>query len=321
MKNNIIITSAGRRVELVKSFQSELKSIFLNAKLYTTDMEPSLSSACMCSDGFWKTPYVNDDSYIETLLQICIENDIGMVIPTIDTELEVLSENINLFENKGIFVIISSKVLIDNCRDKRKTGGLFESLGINYPEIFDRENLSFPCLVKPYDGSCSLGVNIINSKSNLDPDILNDEKMMFMELIGEQYTEYTVDVYYSREGSLKCMVPRERIEVRSGEVSKGVTRKGDIYDFLLPKLNKINGAKGCLNIQIFADINKRSFYGLEVNPRFGGGYPLTHSSGGNYIKWLLKEYFLSEDVQFFDQWESDLLMLRYDAKELTHGYK
>jgi carbamoyl-phosphate synthase large subunit len=108
--------------------------------------------------------------------------------------------------------------------------------------------------------------------------------------------------------------------VRSGEVSKGVTRKHDVYDYLLPAFKKIEGACGCLTIQIFANLENESFYGLEINPRFGGGFPLSYSAGANYPGWLITEYFLGKEIGFYDQWESDLLMLRYDAKELIHGY-
>jgi carbamoyl-phosphate synthase large subunit len=321
MKNNVIITSAGRRVELVKSFQNELRNIFKNAKIFTTDINPLLSAACIASDGFFKTPHVNNENYIEILLEICIKNNIGMLIPTIDTELRVLSDNVDKFKNEGVFIILSSSELLDVSIDKRKTGSLFDSIGINYPAIYEREEISFPCIAKPYDGSSSNGIKIINSKSDLNLNTLKNEKMMFMEFIDEKFQEFTVDLYFSNEGGLKCLVPRERLEVRSGEISKGVTRKGKIYDFLLPRLKKINGALGSINIQIFSDESQTKFYGLEVNPRFGGGYPLTHSSGGNYIKWLLREYFLMEEVKFYDQWESDLLMLRYDAKELIYGHK
>ena len=117
------------------------------------------------------------------------------------------------------------------------------------------------------------------------------------------------------------MVPRERIEVRAGEVSKGVTRKYEVYNYLLPACKRLEGGRGCLTIQVFADLDRNSFYGLEINPRFGGGYPLSYSAGANYPRWLISEYLLGDEIEFYDQWESDLLMLRYDAKTLVHGYE
>ena len=319
-KHNILITSAGRRVELVQAFQCELKSFFPDASVFAADMCPEISSACQCADASFSVPRVTDKEYIGELLQLCEKHSIGLVVPTIDTELRVLAEHREEYFEHSIEIIISSADLIENCRDKRKTGAMFESIGIHAPSIYSRDNFQFPCFSKPYDGSCSVGAMVLQSSEQLTSDILNDEKMMFMELVDDCHTEFTVDTYYAKDGSLKCLVPRERIEVRDGEVSKGVTRKHEVYDYLLPACKKIEGARGCLTIQLFADLEHESFYGIEINPRFGGGFPLSYGAGANYPGWLITEYFLGKEIGFYDQWESDLLMLRYDAKELIHGY-
>ena len=318
--HNVLITSAGRRVELVQAFLRELKSAFPSRVVYTTDMQPVLSSACQVSDGSFVVPRVTVDGYIDNLLELCLQIRVGMVVPTIDTELKVLAENRSLFEENGVSIIISSADLIASCNDKRKTGDLFGGVSVRSPKIYDRTAISFPCFAKPYDGSCSVGAQALNHSGQLTDELLSDEKMMFMELIDERHTEFTVDAYYDRRGDLKCLVPRERIEVRGGEVSKGVTRKHDVYDYLLPACKKINGARGCLAIQVFADLERDSFFGLEINPRFGGGYPLSYSAGANYPGWLIAEYFQDQEISFFDGWDSDLLMLRYDAKELVRNY-
>jgi carbamoyl-phosphate synthase large subunit len=320
MKSNILITSVGRRVELVQAFQYDLKRFFPDAKVYSTDMKPILSAACRVADGYWDVPRVTDENYVNVLLDLCLKNNIGMVIPTIDTELMALAKNRKVFGDEGVHVIISSEKLIASCRDKRKTGAFFETIGVRSPEIFDKTKLTFPCFVKPYDGSSSKGVMTLHSEDQLTSQILNDKKMMFMELIDDSHIEYTVDAYYSKEGVLRCLVPRERIEVRAGEVSKGVTRKNKVYDYLLPFLKKITGARGCLTIQLFANLDQDSFYGLEINPRFGGGFPITYSAGAHYPSWLISEYLNGNDVGFYDQWEIDLLMLRYDNKKLVSGY-
>jgi len=320
MRSNVLITSVGRRVELVQAFQHDLKRFFQGAKVFAIDMQPMLSAACRIVDGYWAVPRVTDEHYLDVLLDLCLKNNIGIVIPTIDTELMVLAENYKVFGDEGVHIIISSEKLIASCRDKRKTGVFFESIGIRSPEIFNKTQLTFPCIAKPYDGSCSIGVETLLSEEQLTSYILNDKKMMFMELIDDAHTEYTVDAYYSKEGVLRCLVPRERIEVRGGEVSKAVTRKNEVYDYLLPACKKITGARGCLTIQLFANLDQNSFYGLEINPRFGGGFPLTYSAGAHYPSWLISEYLHGDDISFYDQWEEDLLMLRYDDKKLISNY-
>jgi carbamoyl-phosphate synthase large subunit len=64
--------------------------------------------------------------------------------------------------------------------------------------------------------------------------------------------------------------------------------------------------------------NIRAF---EINPRFGGGYPLSYAAGANFPRWLIEEYLLSQEISYSDNWESNLLMLRYDDEILIHDYK
>ncbi len=317
--NNVLLLSAGRRVELAQAFKAELIAKNLSSKLFATELKPELSAACQVVDVPIKAPRVTDPSYIDFLLTTCKVQGIGLVIPTIDTELLLLAQHRDAFTAQGINLIISSEALVSLCRDKRLTAGLFSQLGIDSPEIYDRSAIQFPCFGKPYDGSCSVGATVIQSSAMLADSMLADEKMMFMELIDGSHTEFTVDAYYDRNGRLVCFVPRQRIEVRGGEISKGVTRQHYVYDYLLSKLHELKGARGCITLQLFANEQADRFAALEINPRFGGGYPLSYSAGANYPGWLIDEYLLGKDVQFFDGWEADLMMLRYDAKVLIHG--
>ncbi|PNH80574.1 ATP-grasp domain-containing protein [Vibrio diazotrophicus] len=321
MKSSVLISSAGRRVELVQAFKDALKILNNGSKVYCTDMQPQLSSACQIADGYFKVPRVTENNYVELLLDICKVNNIGLVVPTIDTELIVLSKNRQLFENEGVYVVISDEELVNKCRDKRKTANLFDELKIEQPLILDRNNLTFPCFCKPYDGSCSIGAIAIQSKYDLTEDQINNPKNMFMELVPKSYCEYTIDAYYSKDGNLKCLVPRKRLEVRGGEVSKGITKRNFVYEYLYNKVKSLKGARGCITFQLFVNEELELIKGLEINPRFGGGYPLTHDSGANFPQWLISEYLYKVQVGHFDSWEEDLTMLRYDAKVLVRGNK
>jgi len=106
--SNILITSAGRRVSLVRAFKKELTSRFIDGKVFTADMKPELSSACQISDGYFTVPHASKPGYCKTLLSICHDNNIKLVIPTIDTELIPLSQNMDLFQGDNINLIISS---------------------------------------------------------------------------------------------------------------------------------------------------------------------------------------------------------------------
>jgi len=316
---NILLLSAGRRVELLSAFRKELKLRNLSSSLFATDLNPEMSAACHLADKSFALPRVTVEGYIEELLALCQRHSVGLVVPTIDTELLGLAQHRDRFADLGINVVISDEALIRVCRDKRLTHKLFERLKIDTPRHFEINQLTFPCFAKPYDGSRSIGAAKISHESDLTYEMRSNPKLMFMEYIDDSFEEFTVDAYFDREGYLKCLVPRHRLEVRDGEISKGVTRKHHVYSYLADKLGKIEGARGCLTLQLFAKLVENRYAALEINPRFGGGYPLSYFSGAKYPGWLIDEYILDQEISFFDEWEADLMMLRYDAQVIVHG--
>lgn len=313
MKNNILITSAGQRVALVREFQETLKRFFPETKVFTTDMNPKFAPAAYVSDGCFEVPRCTSDDYIETLLALCMEQGIGMIVPTIDTELAILSANIEHFSKQGVFVSVSNYDFIMMCRDKRNTGEFFEKHGIRVPKAIDKFHPTFPLFAKPYDGSLSTNLHYIKNADELTKEILEDPKLLFMEYIDKEvYKEYTVDMYYGKDHKVKCIVPRERIKIRAGEINKGLTEKKPLTKYLYDRLKTIEGCVGCICIQVFLNAQTCDVVGIEINPRFGGGYPQTYAAGGNYPELLIREYFLGEQVEYFDDWKDHLLMLRYD---------
>jgi carbamoyl-phosphate synthase large subunit len=312
---NILITSAGRRVKLVQYFQFELNKKFPLSKVFTADANPEWSSACRFSDNFFTIPKVDNENYINSILEICLQNDIFLIIPTIDTELLVLSKAKDYFLLKNIHIVISDYDLIAKCRDKRLTNLFFNDLNIRVPTSIDKINPSFPLFVKPYDGSLSKDIYLINNKTELTDTLLDNPKLMFMEYINPaDFDEYTIDAYYDKNNFLKCLVPRRRIEVRGGEISKGRTEKHDFYFKLKNNLNFIKGAIGCLTFQFFIAKSDSEIIGIEINPRFGGGFPLSYASGANYPEYIIMEYMMNQHINFNEKWIENRVMLRYDSE-------
>lgn len=313
MRHNILITSAGKRVALARCFKETLNRFFPEAKVFMADMNPEMAPVSYVCDGSFKVPRVTDREYTNVLLKICEENKIGMVIATIDTELLLLADLKDEFKQKGIHVMVSDRAFITMCRDKRNTGEFFERHGVRMPKEVNKYAPTFPLFAKPYDGSLSANLHYIKCAEELTLEILNDPKLIFMEYIDKKvYQEYTVDMYYGKDNRVKCIVPRERIEIRAGEINKGRTVKNEILLFLKEKLGYIEGCVGCICVQLFFHPETKDLVGIEINPRFGGGYPLTYMCGGNFPELLIREYFLGEDVTYFEDWQDNMLMLRFD---------
>lgn len=315
VNTNILITSAGKRVELLKEFKKELSNLVTDGEVLTVDLNPLMAPACHYSDKSFSIDSVLSANYTSALLDICKNNNVGIVVPTIDTELHILSQNRNIFAKSGIEIMISDESFIQICRDKRLTNKFFSKHGIKVPNPIDKNNPTFPIFAKPYDGSLSKNIHIIRNHGELTQEILSDPKLMFMELIDKhQYKEFTIDMYYGNDGNLKSIVPRERIEIRSGEVNKGATRKNGLVSFLKNRMGYVQGVRGCICVQLFYREADNDIYGIEINPRFGGGYPLSYHAGANFPEMMIKEYILGEDLKYTESWNPNTIMLRYDSQ-------
>ena len=310
----ILITSAGRRGELVKFWkESALATLGPEARVYANDVKPSLSAACQLADKSFTICRCTEPSYSAQVLEQCLAHGVRLVIPTIDTELQALSEARESFAAAGVQVVVSDPELVRQCRNKRRTAALFASLSIPSPKILDPLDLTFPCFMKPVGGSCSYGIKLIPSADHLAPVDIRNPDNLFQELVPIHWIEYTVDLYFSKLGDLLGCVPRQRLEVRGGEISKGITRRDKILKFVKKHLGRLEGARGVVTLQIFTDPAREQILGIEINPRFGGGYPMSHVAGADYPAMLIKEYLLEESLEYDEAWYADLVMLRHDT--------
>jgi len=303
---NLLITSAGRRVSLVKNFEKHFN-------VFTADMNPSLSSACQYCGNFFKVPAVKDKNYISYLIDICKKNDIKIIVPTIDTELSILSENKKLFLKEGILPIVSSKEICDTFYLKTTTEEFFTKFGFKTPKIIkDLENVNYPLFAKLNNSSLSIGAMKVNSYERAKT-LKGD--YVFQEFI--EGNEYTIDAFFDKDSNLICVVPRQRLEVRCGEVAKAKTSKDKLIIDEIKRLSKhLKGAFGCLTIQLFKRDEEIIF--IEINPRFGGGYPLSYLAGADYAKFI-KDIYENKKLNYFEEWQDNLIMLRYDAEVLVDG--
>lgn len=319
MQRNILITSAGQRVVLTEIFKNSLATLHLEGKVFTTDMNPRMAPAGYVSDGCFEVERCTAPTYITHLLELCQLHDIGILVPTIDTELLILAQHKEAFAAAGIHVMVSDESFISKCRDKRKTAKLFANLGIDVPREIDKFHPTFPLFAKPYDGSLSTNLHVIRHQEELTSELLADEKLIFMEYINpEEFKEFTVDMYYGSDHQVKSIVPRERLKIRAGEINKGITQKNSLVAFLKKRMDYLPGVVGCICIQLFYRETDERVYGIEINPRFGGGYPLSYYAGANFAEFMLREYCLGEKITYQDNWKNHTLMLRYDREIIVH---
>lgn len=315
--DNILILSAGRRVSLVKGFQDALAG--RGGGVIAADMRPELSAACQIADVHFTLPHCLDEKFTDALQQMCREQKIAVVIPTIDTELAVLSAVAEEFQTMGTTLLVSDSEIISQCRDKRKTAAFLSAYGLSVPVIYPADAIEYPAFVKPYDGSRGIGAQLLSEAADLTDSIRQNPKNMFCQYIDHaEHTEFTCDLYFDKNSNLKCVLPRQRLEVRDGEVSKAKAVKNEIVEELFENFNQVKGIRGCVNIQLMRHNETHQKWYIEMNPRFGGGYPLSRLAGADFQAWIVDEYISKQPIAEYREWQDGLTMLRYDAEVLVN---
>ena len=307
----ILFTSPGRRVELIKIF----KSVFPDSDLYGGDYGPT-SPANYFLEKVFKLPYQIDDIYTKKILEICRKEKIDIVIPLIDPELNFFARKRKYFFDIGTFIMISSPQVIDICMNKWKTYQFFKKNNILCPKTwlgssFNRGEFKEPVIIKPCKGSASKNIFICKTFKEL---------LRFEELFNDDYIvqefidgyEVTIDVFATEEGKCIEAVQRKRLKVRGGEVERGVTQKDPVVFKIIKKIVKTLKPLGVINIQFIIDIENNAYYVTEINPRFGGGYPLAYTAGANFPLLICKLAKNKKIISKLGNYKDKLYMLRYD---------
>lgn len=306
---NVLFTAIGRRVQLINHFKKYHKVIGVD----TGELAPAKHFV----DSFYKVPKWDDKEYVNTLLNICKKENVDMLIPLYEKEFILLCENREKFNKIGTILILSDKKLIEIFNDKWESYRFFIENGIDTPMTYKKQGVkdfNFPLIIKPINGAGSQNVFKVDNKKELNFFIDYIENPIIQEYI--KGTEYTIDVLCDLKGNVISIVPRERIEVRAGEVSKGRTVKNkDIIEKTLKLCNKLKIDEntkpiGPLTIQCIVDLDNNIKF-IEVNTRFGGGVPLTFEAGVPYAKYLgkmVQGYNVRPIIGEF----KEMIMLRYD---------
>ena len=319
---NILFTCIGRRVSLLKSFRRAARELKIKASFFGTDTTEISSALQLCDKDFLVKPTTHA-GYIRQLLSIVKANRVKLLVPTVDLDLKVLAQNKAKFAAMGCCVLVSSPQVVDICQDKRKTyrfllrGGFDTPVTMSVRTALSKKWLNWPCFLKPWDGYASRGNAVVNNRRGLSFFGKRIPNAIVQEFI--KGAEHTCDVYVDFSMKARCVVPRKRIEVRAGEVSKAQVVKHSAIMREAARLVEVLGAgPGVITLQLFLTDDDRVKF-IEVNPRFGGGVPLSIKAGANFPKWILQELLGQKPRIRFDGFKDNLIMLRYDGEVWVDG--
>lgn len=298
---NVFLTCAGRRNYLLKFFQEALGN---QGKVFAGDASieaPTLQEA----DESFLLPRINHSEYFEKLLDICQQKQVRLLIPLNDLELPYLAKQRDRFLAIGTILVVSSPEVIDICFDKFATFQFLQNLGISAPKTYlslaearaaiGRGEITFPLVVKPRWGSASIGIEYPEDDEELELAYRFVKKSIMKSFLAEVSSsapdrciliqerligqEHGLDIINNLDGSYITTFVKRKLTMRAGETDRAVTLENEELKQLGEKIGQKLGHIGNLDCDVI--VGQQGLCVLELNPRFGGGYPFSQMAGAN----------------------------------------
>lgn len=300
---NVLLTSVGRRAYMVKYFKDALGA---GGQVHVCNSD-DLTVAFHYADKAVVSPLIYSEEYIPFLLKYCKENEIKILISLFDIDLLVLARNKEKFEAIGTRVIVSEPELISVCNDKWKTYQFLKENGFNTPKTYltlqkamlalECGELKYPIVIKPRFGCGSIALSIAEdelallyyysrnvrtiNKSYLRYESESvEEKIIYQECLKGQ--EYGADIINDLQGNFRQVNIRKKVAMRAGETDIAELVEEPSISKELERLGRLTGHIGNMDTDVFL-VNGKPYI-LEMNARFGGGYPFSHIGGCNLPK-------------------------------------
>lgn len=314
---NLLMCSVGRRGELLKNFRQTMGT---EGKIVATDNSP-YAPALYFADEQYLVPKIKESNYIDTLLEICKKENIQAIATFIDPEIEVLSENREVFEQLGIKVLVPAYATAGLCFDKYKLFKHLKKHNIPTVQTFGtleeaqsaiaQNELSFPVFVKPRTGSGSVGARKIESMEELVVAMKEDDSLIIQEFMGGGI-DLDADVYVDTEsGKVVSAFSKRKISTTIGGANKTISFKDEKLFELIKEVAGVLELYGPNDMDFFY-VNGQ-YYLSEINPRFGGAYLHAYGAGVDFIKLIEKNILGKANESCIGDYEEGVVMMMYDS--------
>lgn len=312
---NILITSAGTRNKVIQYFKENFNGI---GNVIATDMS-DIAPAIYDADKFFLTPKIDDENYIDKLIEICKKEKVSAVFSLIDPELSLIAKNKDRFLEIGVIPIVSKYEVVELAFDKYEMYKYLISNGfktaktyINKEDFYqdlEKKIIDFPVFVKPVRGSASLNISKVTCKKELDLLFELYDDLIIQEFLNGQ--EIGADVYVDPiSKKVVSIFTKEKIKMRAGETDKARSFKDDkLFSLIISLVEKI-GYEYMIDIDIFKIGDE--YYFSEINPRFGGGYPHAYEAGVNFPKMIINSLNHIENKKKIGEYEGNIYMMKYN---------
>lgn len=314
---NILFCSAGRRCELLKDFKKTLDG---NVKIVVTELS-KFAPALNFADKAYIVPKINDENYMNVILDICKKEEINAITTLIDPEIEILAANRDKFKSIGVEVLAPYKETAELCFDKYKMFKYLKENDINtvntygclddFEKDYENNKIIFPVFVKPRNGSGSVGARKINDISTLKDAIKEDESLIIQEYMGDA-VDLDADVYVDTiSHNPVAIFSKKKISTTIGGANKTISFKDEkLFEFIKKAISKFK-FNGPIDMDFFYKDGK--YYLSEINPRFGGAYLHAYGAGVDFVELINNNINGKENEQAFGNYEEDIVMMMYDS--------
>ncbi len=285
---NVVVTAASRRVALVHALQQALTRVSPRGRVIATDIDP-FSPAVHVADVAQAVPRSDHPEYVDALIAVCNAHDAGVLVPTIDDELETIAAAAPRFAAAGVTVMGPPVETARICRDKRATAAHLQQHGIRAaatwtPAEARARHPRVPLFIKPRRGRGSVAAFPVHTEEHLRFFLAYVPDPVVQEFLDGP--EYTIDLFCDMTGTPIAAVPRERQVIRSGVTDRGRTvRDAALIDLALECASALR-FRGAVNVQCRVVAGVTVVY--ENNHRFSGGIQLTLAAGADFAEWTVR---------------------------------
>jgi carbamoyl-phosphate synthase large subunit len=304
---NVLITSASRKVSLIRAFQQAVADTG-GGQVIAVDVSP-LAAALYLADAHFLVPRSEDETFLPSLVDLCQREEVDLVIPTRDEELPVFAKHRESLEEVGTRVMVPSMEVVEIAQDKRRFAEFASANGCATPALLSTPDPeAYPVFVRPRRGKGSRQTRVAHSSSELQLALA----ALGGEAVVQEYVdapEFTIDLFADFDGRVISVVPRQRLVIFGGESFVGRTTKNPVIRDQAMGLAEKLGLIGHNTIQCFLRSEEVLF--IEVNPRFGGGAHLGFAAGAPTPHFLLRLLRGERLEPRLDDWKDGLHMLRY----------
>lgn len=310
---NILFLGGAKRVSMARMLIDAGLRAGYAVKIFSYELEhhvPIASTAEIIIGRRWNAPDI-----LEHIHHTIEQHSISIIIPFVDGAVGIAARYRDRYGN--IYAPVGETSRVEAMFDKIAADNLFRQTGIPIPEAYTKGRPVFPLIAKPRFGSASQGIRIIDNPRDFRDVTNNADRYLIQQYIARR-EEYTVDCFITADFRIICTVPRRRLEIIGGEVSRTITvLRPDIMELSRSVINRLH-LSGAITLQFIADLDTGHLMLMEINPRLGGGAVCAVHAGADIPAYIIAEA-TGASLPPCSDWRAGTEITRYQQEVVFHN--